>query len=172
MIQPQLNNIVNHLFTATGQDPIFTPLTLWSEVLSYHSNLPPLPPSTVDTSLPNVTTLINSQVDSPINYERIAPQADDDPITSDDEVVEALIVDDFERALHEGLCEQEEMNCMLSPEGPLLGVLPGPGWQPNTLFPNLLIPPFPYHEGLHVSAPFILCNLTDNNGPTLTASHG
>jgi hypothetical protein len=64
------------------------------------------------------------------------------------------------------------MNHMPSPEGPLLGVLPGPGWQPNTLFPDLLIPPFPYCEGLHVPAPFILCDLTNNNRPTLTASHG
>ena len=64
------------------------------------------------------------------------------------------------------------MNHVPSPEGPLPEVLPGPGWQLNTLFPDLLIPPFPYHEGLHVPALFILCNLTDNDGPTLTASHG
>ena len=63
------------------------------------------------------------------------------------------------------------MNCTLSPEGALPGVLPGPSWQPNTLFPDLLIPPFPYYKGPHVSAPFILYDLTDDDGPTLTASH-
>jgi hypothetical protein len=87
-------------------------------------------------------------------------------------VVEALIVDNFKWALREGLCEREEMNCMLSPEGPLPGILPGPSWQPNTLFPDLLIPPFLYHDRLHVPAPFILCDLTDDDGPSLTTSHG
>jgi hypothetical protein len=90
----------------------------------------------------------------------------------DDEVVEALIIDNFEHALCEGLFEHKEMNCTPSPEGPLPGVLPGPRWQLNTLFPNLLIPLFPYYEGLHVPTPFILCDLTDDNGPTLTTSYG
>jgi hypothetical protein len=82
------------------------PLTPRSEAPSYHSDLPPLPPSTVNTPLPDTTTLANnSWVDSPINYNQIAPQADDNPITSDDEVVKALIIDDFECALREGLHE-------------------------------------------------------------------
>jgi hypothetical protein len=61
---------------------------------------------------------------------------------------------------------------MPSPEGPLPGILPGPSWQPNMLFPDLLIPPFPYHDRLHIPAPFILCDLTEDDGPTLTASYG
>ena len=157
---------------ATGRDLLHTPLAPRSEAPSYHSNLPPLSPSTINTPLPDIATLVNNWANSPINYERIAPQADDNPIMSDDEVVEVLIVDNFKHTLCEGLCKQEEMNHMPLPEGPLPGILPGPGWQPNTLFPNLLIPPFPYHEGLHVPAPFILCDLMNNNRPILTASHG
>ena len=173
MIRPQLDDIANCLLMVMGRDPILTPQTPWSEAPSYHSNLSPLLLSTIDTSLPDNTTLVNdSQANSPINYDRITPQAEDDPITSDNEVVKALIVDDFKWALREGLHKREEMNHTPSPERPLPGILPGPGWQPNTLFSNLLIPPFPYHNGLHVPAPFILCDLTDDNRPTLTASHG
>jgi hypothetical protein len=129
---------------------------------SYHSDFPP-PPSTPSY---HVTT-------PPGNTPDLSPTSPnpDDPISSSDEAVDALITHDFEMALEEAEREQREMLRTPTPDGPQPGVKPGVGWIANQILPDWKLPNVPDGNGTSTAA-FVLIDMTDDDGPSILGTQG
>ncbi|KAH9965679.1 hypothetical protein BGW80DRAFT_1462510 [Lactifluus volemus] len=125
-------------------------------------NFPP-PPSTPSY---HVTT-------PPGNTPDLSPTSPtpDDPISSSDEAVDALITHDFEMALEEVEREQREMLRTPTPDGPQPGVKPGVGWIANQILPDWKLPNVPDGNGTSTAA-FVLIDMTDDDGPSVLGTQG
>jgi hypothetical protein len=98
---------------------------LTSPAPSYHSDLPPVPPSPSY----HIATLLGNTPDLP-------PTTPEEPISPFDEAIETLISHDIAMALEEAEREQQEMLRTPTPDGPQPDVHLGIGWIPNQILPN------------------------------------